>query len=324
MTQRMTLVAGLCGLALMAAGAAAQAQSWPERPVSMIVAYGAGGGTDTLARIVADPLSRVIGQPVVVENRPGAGGTIGADAAAKASPDGHTLYMMANGHTVAGAMYASLPYDTVADFQGISEVASMPLVVIARPDFPANTFAELVELAKKQPGELDFASIGVGSSQHFAGALLAETAGIEMVHIPYQKTPEALAAVLSGEVDLLVEVLAPMLGQIASGEIKAITVTSAERHPKLPDVGTVAEAGYADYDVATWYGIAMPSGAEAALVDKVSAAVQEALKDDAVTAKLVESGYVTGASSPADFTAKIASETERWRAVREKAGIETR
>ncbi|UYN99796.1 MAG: tripartite tricarboxylate transporter substrate binding protein [Devosia sp.] len=314
------LIAGLA--TAIAFTAPALAQAWPERPVNMIVAYGAGGGTDTLARIVADPLSRVVGQPVVVENRAGAGGTIGAAAAAQANADGYTLYMMANGHTVAGAMYASLPYDPVSDFQGISEVASMPLVVIARPDFEASTLEELIALSKERPGELNFASVGVGSSQHFAGELLAETAGIDMMHIPYQNTPEALAAVLSGEVDMLVEVLAPMLGQITSGDIKAIVATSAERHPKIPEVATVAEGGFADFDVSTWYGIAVPAGTDAALVGEINAAVAEALKDEALIQQLGESGYIVQSSDPADFTAKIGSEVERWQQVRVNAGID--
>ena len=321
MTFRKSILGGLT-VALAFATVPAMGQQWPERPVNMVVAYGAGGGTDTLARIVADPLSRIVGQPVVVENRPGAGGTIGADAAAKAAPDGYTLYMMANGHTVAGAMYASLPYDPVGDFQGISEVAAMPLVVVARPDFEADTLEELIAIAAERPGELNFASVGVGSSQHFAGELLAETAGIDMMHIPYQGTPEALAAVLSGEVDMLVEVLAPMLGQISSGDIKAIVATSAERHPKIADVATVVEAGFEGFDVSTWYGIAVPSGMDAGLAEEINAAVSAALEDEALINQLGESGYIVGASEPEAFTAKIGSEVERWTAVRVSAGID--
>jgi tripartite-type tricarboxylate transporter receptor subunit TctC len=321
----MTFRKGLMGAlaaSLVLAATPAMAAEWPERPVSMVVAYGAGGGTDTLARIVADPLSRLIGQPVVVENRPGAGGTIGADAAAKSTADGYTLYMMANGHTVAGAMYASLPYDPVNDFQGISEVASMPLVVIARPDFEASTLEELIALSKERPGELNFASVGVGSSQHFAGELLAETAGIDMMHIPYQNTPEALAAVLSGEVDMLVEVLAPMLGQISSGDIKPIVATSAARHPKIPDVATVAEAGFEGFDVSTWYGLAMPVGADAGLIEEINTAVAKALEDETLINQLGESGFLVKSTDPQSFTAKIGSEVERWTQVRINAGMD--
>ncbi|MBO0344699.1 Bug family tripartite tricarboxylate transporter substrate binding protein [Roseibium limicola] len=320
---KINLVGAAIGGLLMTAPAVA-ANDWPTRPVSVIVAYGAGGGTDTLSRIVVEPLSEVIGQPVVVENRPGAGGTMGADAVANAKPDGYTLYMMANGHTVAGAMYANLPYDAANDFQGISEVASMPLIVVARPDFEANTFEELVALALEKPGELNFASVGVGSSQHFTGALMAESAGLDIVHIPYQKTPEALAAVLSGEVDILIEVLAPMLGQVKAGDVKALGLTSAKRHPQLPDLATVSEAGVEGFDVSTWYGFAMPKGADVALVEKIAKSVAQALESESLINKLGESGFIVKATTPDAFTMKIGSEITRWQAVREKAGIPQR
>lgn len=314
----------LAGAAALTLATGAFAAEWPERPVHVVVAYGAGGGTDTLSRMVAEPLSEVLGQPVVIDNRPGAGGTIGADAAAKADPDGYTMYMMANGHTVAAAMYKELPYDPVEDFQPVSVVARMPLVVVARPDFEASNLEELVALAKEKPGELTFASVGVGSSQHFAGALLAETLGVDVVHIPYQKTPEALAAVLSGEVDMLVEVLAPVVGQVQAGDIKALAVTSAERHPALPDVGTVAEAGHDDYDVATWYGLTFPAGTPAEIVEQANAAVQKAVADEDLQKKALESGYVISGSTPDAFGDQISSDVERWQKVREDAGIEQR
>ncbi|WP_018700362.1 Bug family tripartite tricarboxylate transporter substrate binding protein [Amorphus coralli] len=314
----------IAGAAALTLATGATAADWPERPVHVVVAYGAGGGTDTLSRMVAEPLSEVLGQPVVIDNRPGAGGTIGAAAAAKADPDGYTMYMMANGHTVAAAMYKDLPYDAVSDFQPVSVVARMPLVVVARPDFEASTIEELVALAKENPGDLTFASVGVGSSQHFAGALLAETLGVDVVHIPYQKTPEALAAVLSGEVDMLVEVLAPVVGQVKAGDIKALAVTSAERHPALPDVSTVAEAGHPDYDVATWYGLNFPAGTPDEIVEQANAAVQKAVADEDLQKKALESGYVIGGSTPEAFGDQIASDVERWQKVREAAGIEQR
>ncbi|MGX1098807.1 tripartite tricarboxylate transporter substrate binding protein [Amorphus sp. MBR-141] len=316
------LMAG--GTAIMLAAAPAIAADWPDRPVHVIVAYGAGGGTDTLSRMVAEPLSKTLGQPVVIDNRPGAGGTIGADAAAKADPDGYTMYMMANGHTVAAAMYKELPYDPVGDYDAVSVVARMPLVVVSRPDFEASNLEELVALAKEKPGELTFASVGVGSSQHFAGALLAETLGIDVVHIPYQKTPEALAAVLSGEVDMLVEVLAPVVGQVKAGDIKALAVTSAKRHPALPDVGTVAEAGQDGYDVSTWYGLVFPDGTPDDVIAQANAALGEALSDEALRSKALESGYIIEGSTPEAFGNQIASDVERWNKVRANADIPQR
>ncbi|WP_299808464.1 tripartite tricarboxylate transporter substrate binding protein [uncultured Roseibium sp.] len=315
---------GLAGLTALSTGPAAAADDWPDRPVSVVVAYGAGGGTDTLSRIFVEPLSAVLGQPVVVENRPGAGGTIGAASVAKADPDGYTLYMMANGHSVAGAMYASLPYDPVADFQGVSLVASMPLAVLVRPDFEAETFEDLAALIKSRPGELNFASVGVGSTQHFTGALLAEAAGLDIVHVPYQKTPEALAALLSGEVDVLVEVLAPMLGQIESGDVKALALTSKDRHPRLPDLPTAAESGVDGFDVSTWYGIAMPSGGDVALAGKISDAVAEALKDEALLEKFSARGFIVKPSSADAFNTQIAEAVAQWSAARESADIPQR
>lgn len=295
---------------------------WPERPLRIIVAFGAGGGTDNLARMVAEPLAVKLGQPVIIENRPGAGGTVGAEAAAQANPDGYSLYMMANGHAVGAAMYRDLPYDAVNDFQAISLVATLPLAVIAHPDFEANNLEELIALATERPGELNYSSIGVGSSQHFAGALLAEVTGIDMFHIPYQNTPEALAAVLSGEVEMLVEVLSPVLGQIHSGDVKALVQTGATRHPNLPDTPTVAESGYASYDVATWYGLAYPAGTPEEIAGIVHAALLEVLEDPALQARALEAGFVINASSSKDFADHIAGEVERWSEVRESAGIE--
>lgn len=324
MNARRLLCAGTAMAVAAVMGAGAAFAEWPDKPVRMFVAYGAGGGTDRLARLVAEPLSKELGQPVVIENRPGAGGTIGADAAAKATPDGYSMYMMANGHTVAAAMYAKLPYDPVKDYQGISGVASLPLVVIARPDFPADDLKGLIALSKERADGLTYASVGVGSSQHFAGALLTETVGANMTHIPYQKTPQALAAVLSGEVDLLVEVVAPVLGQITSGDVKAVVLTSAKRHPALPDLGTVAEAGFDGFDVSTWYGLAFPAGTPADIAAKASAAVGKVLQSEELKSKTASSGYVLEGTSPDAMSAKIASEVERWQGVREKAGIPQR
>jgi tripartite-type tricarboxylate transporter receptor subunit TctC len=318
------LKTGAAALLAVGMSAGVALAEWPEKPVKMIVAYGAGGGTDRLARIVAEPLSKELGQPVVIDNKPGAGGTIGADAAAKADPDGYSMYMMANGHTVAAAMYAKLPYDPVGDYQGISGVASLPLVVIARPDFAANDLASMIALSKERADGLTYASVGVGSSQHFAGALLAETVGANMVHIPYQKTPEALAAVLSGEVDMLVEVVSPVLGQIKAGDVKALVLTSANRHPALPDLGTVAEAGFADYDVSTWYGLVFPKGTPADIAAKASNAVAKALQSEEIKSKTASSGYVLAGTSPEEMSARVASEVARWSKVREKAGIPQR
>lgn len=314
--------AGLAAIATVALSTAALAE-WPERPVELIVAFGAGGGTDTLARVLAEHLSEEIGQPVVVNNKPGAGGTLGAAYAAGADPDGYHLYMMATGHAVGAAVYAQLPYDPVSDFAGVTQVVEIPFVFLTRPDFAADTFDDLIAMAKDKPGDLTFASVGVGSAQHFSAELMTEVTGIDLLHIPYQRTPEALAALLSGEVDMLVEVVAPMIGQIKSGDLKALAVTTNDRHPNLPDVPAVAESGY-DYDVAGWNAVSFPAGTPGEIVDAANAAFTAVLAKEAVQIRLLELGYVVKQSSPAELDAFLASEVARWNAVADNAGIARR
>lgn len=313
---------GLAAVATLALATGALAD-WPERPVDLIVAFGAGGGTDTLARVLAEHLSAEIGQPVVVNNKPGAGGTLGAAYAAGSDPDGYHLYMMATGHAVGAAVYAELPYDPVSDFAGVAQIVEIPFVFVTRPDFAADTLDDLIAMAKENPGDLTFASVGVGSAQHFSAELMTETTGIDMLHIPYQRTPEALAALLSGEVDMLVEVVAPMIGQIQGGDIKALAVTTNDRHPNLPDVATVAESGY-DFDVAGWNAVSFPVGTPADIVEAANAAFGAVLAKEEVQARLLELGYVVKLSSPAEFDAFLASEVARWNGVSDSVGIERR
>ncbi len=308
------------GLTIVATGAA-NAQEWPERAIDMVVAYGAGGGTDTIARQLTEPLSEIVGQPVVVKNQAGAGGTIGAAAVAGAEPDGYTLYMMAAGHTVAAAMYKELPYDPANDFVGVSGIATMPLVLITRPDSEIGSVEDLVTMAKADPGGLTVASVGVGSTQQLTAALIASALGIDVLEIPYAKTPEGLAAVMSGEVDMMVEVAATVIGQIGSGDLKGIGVTTPDRHPAIPDVGTFSEAGY-DIDVSTWYGVAAPAGTDEAILAKASEAVAEAIKSESFASSLEDRGFILSPSSPEDFTEKFRNAIGVWQNVREEAGIE--
>jgi tripartite-type tricarboxylate transporter receptor subunit TctC len=299
----------------------AGAQNWPERPINLLVGYGAGGGTDIIARIVAEPLGKKLGQPVIVENRPGAGGTIAARQAANAAPDGYTLYMMNNGHAVSAVVYKSLTYDPVGDFLPVSLVAKMPLVLVAGRKFEAGTLRELAALSRAKPGELNYASVTVGSSQHFAGALLKEVAGLDMTHVPFQKTPDAVTSVISGDVDVLMEVVSPVLGQIRSGDLKAIAVSSAQRYPALPDVPTVAEQGYPDFDVATWYALAAPKGTSEAIAAKVGAALTEVLAMEDVRKRALDVGFVIEGSTPDALAAHLREEIAKWDRVRKTAGI---
>jgi tripartite-type tricarboxylate transporter receptor subunit TctC len=311
------LIAGL--LAALALPVAAQ--DWPQRPVRMLVGFGAGGGTDILARIAAPAMGAALGQPVVVENRPGAGGTIAANQVAKAEPDGYTSFMLNNGHAVSAVMISPLPYDPVADFQAVSMVATMPLVILAGPRAGFGNLRGLIDVAKHNPGKLNLASVGIGSTQHFAAELFFQTAGIKLVHVPYKGTPNAIAATIANETQLIVEVAAPVVGQIKGGALQALAVTSASRFPGLPDVPTVAEAGLAGYDVTTWYALVFPAKTPAAVVEKTRAALAAALAREDVQKQMHNAAFLPSLSTPAELAAHMKSEISRWGAVRDKAGI---
>ena len=301
---------------------AAAAQEWPARPVRMMVGFGAGGGTDILARVIAPPLAELLGQPVVVENRPGAGGTVAAHQVAMAASDGYTAFMLNNGHAVGAVVYKSLPYDAVGDFQPVSMVATMPLVVVTGSKAPYTDLRGLIGAAKQNPGKLNFASVGVGSTQQFAGELLLQLAGASLVHVPYKGTPNAIAAMQSGEAHMLVEVAAAVLGQVRGGALKALAVTSAQRFSALPDVPTVAEAGIPGYDVTTWYALAFPARTPAAIVARMSGALRAALQREDVRRQLGNAAFVPETSTAEALAGHIRSEIARWSGVRDRAGIQ--
>src|SRR5215831_8601566 len=227
--------------AALALPCAAPAQDWPTRPVRLMVGFGAGGGTDIAARIVAQPLTEILGQAVVVENRVGAGGITAANAVATAPPDGYTMLMMSNAHAIAPVIYKSVPYDSVKDFEMISMVGTAGLIMVTHPDFPAKNLQELIAVLKASPGKYNFASPGVGTTQHFAGELFGQMAGVQMTHIPFRGTPAAIAALLGKQVDVVIELIQPVLGHVQSGQLRAIAVTSPQRFFSVPDVPTFAE-----------------------------------------------------------------------------------
>jgi tripartite-type tricarboxylate transporter receptor subunit TctC len=313
---RRLLAALLAALALPAA-----AQDWPQRPVRMLVGFGAGGGTDILARIVAPAMGAALGQAVVVENRPGAGGTIAANQVAKAEPDGYTSFLLNNGHAVSAVMIQPLPYDPVADFQAASMVATMPLVILAGPRAGFGSLQGLIDVARHNPGKLNLASVGIGSTQHFAAELLFSTAGIKLVHVPYKGTPNAVAATVANETQLILETLGSVIGQVRGGALQALAVTSAARYPGLPNVPTVAEAGLPGYDVTTWYALVFPARTPAAAVEKTRWALAAALGREDVRKQLDNAAFLPAMSTPAELAAHLKSEITRWGAVRDKAGI---
>jgi tripartite-type tricarboxylate transporter receptor subunit TctC len=308
-------------LLLAAMAGQASAQDWPQRPIRLLVGFGAGGGTDILARIIAPTMGTALGQPVVIENRPGAGGSIAANVVAKSAPDGYTAFLLNNGHAVAATMIRALPYDPVADFQPVSMVATMPLFILAGPRAGFGSLQGLIEVARHNPGKLNLASVGIGSTQHFAAELFFQSARIQLVHVPYKGTPNAIAATTSNETQLLVEVAAPVIGQIRGGALTALAVTSSTRFPGLPDVPTAAEAGMPGYDVTTWYALVFPAKTPAAIVEKTRAALGNTLARADVQKLLSNAAFLPTESTPADLAAHMRAEIARWGGVRDKAGI---
>ena len=232
----------ILGIAVGAAPAQ-DASGWPTRPIRLVVGFGAGGGTDIAARLVAEPLAEVLGSPVVVENRPGAGGMTAADAVAKSPKDGYTALMMSNAHAISAVMYKTLRYDPVNDFQMVSMVATAGLVLVTRPDFPGNDLAGVLAVVRANPGKLNFGSAGVGTTQQFAGELMKQTAGLNITHVPYRTTPAAVTGLRGGDVEYLFELVQPVQGQIQAGDLKAIAVTSPERNRNRACRTTTSPAG---------------------------------------------------------------------------------
>jgi tripartite-type tricarboxylate transporter receptor subunit TctC len=299
------------------------AAEWPaDQPIRVIVGFNAGGGTDIVSRIIATPLAELLHQSVVVENKVGAGGTLAAETVARANKDGYTALMTSPAHTVSATMLKSMRYDAQKDFADVSLVADSAFVFVAKKDFPANDIQGLVKLAKASPGKLNFADVGVGSTQNFAGELLRQMTDIDVKHIPYSSTPGVITALLQGQVDYGVELAHAVRGQVQAGQLKLLAVGAPARWPTLPDVPTVAESGVPGYAVTGWYGWMYPAGTPQAIVDKTNAALKQVLARPDIREALLKVGAVVHVSTPAEFTTFIGDEIAKWKSVREKAGIE--
>ena len=321
MNKPLLTIAVACALAGSLA-APASAQDWPQKNIRLIVPFGPGGGSDIIGRIIAQSLQERLGQPVVIENRPGAGGTLGNEAVARADKDGYTLGVMTAGQIIAAVMAKSLRYDAIKAFDPVAQVATAGLAIVTRPDFPASTARELVAQAKQNPGKISVASPGFGATQHFTGELFRQTAGINILHVPFRTTPEALAAVLGKQVDVLFDTISAVLGQVQSGQLKALAVTGKDRFPAVPDVPAAIESGLLPgYDVTTWYGFFAPSGTPPAVIAKLNTTINDILKEEVVRERLTKAGVVVKGSTPEAFGKFMAGELERWNKVREAANI---
>ncbi|TAG76816.1 MAG: tripartite tricarboxylate transporter substrate binding protein [Burkholderiales bacterium] len=290
----------------------AAAQTWPAKPITLVVPFPPGGTTDVLARAVGQELSAVLGQPVVVESKPGAGATIGADFVAKAKADGYTFLMGAVHHTIATSVYKKLPYDFQKDLMPVGVVAMVPNVVVVNPGVAAKSVAELVALAKAQPGKLTYGSNGSGTAQHLIGAQFEGMAGVSMVHVPYKGSGPLATDLLGGQINMSFDTITPVLPHIRAGKLRALAVTTAKRSPALPDVPTLDEAGLKGFNLGTWFGVLAPIGTPSAIVDRVSREITKIVAAPAFKKKMEEIGAETVGSSPAQMAQLIKDDTERF------------
>jgi tripartite-type tricarboxylate transporter receptor subunit TctC len=302
--------------------ATAPAQDFPTRPIRMVIAFPAGGPTDFVGRLLADKLKDTLPQPVLIENKPGANGAIGADFVAKAEPDGHTIFLSTVGAiAITPHMRDNLPYNTLRDFAPITLVVRNTTVMVVRADYPAKTAQEFVEIAKKKNGSLPFASTGVGSTTHLATEMWATAGGFKFVHVPYRGAAPALTDLLGGQVDMMFDNLPASLSHIRAGKLRPLGAAASERNPMLPNLLTLAELGYKDTSSGNWYGLLAPAKTPPAVVAKLNAAFVAAINDPVVKDKLIKSGAIPIANTPAEFGKDLKDELDRWGKVVRERGI---
>jgi tripartite-type tricarboxylate transporter receptor subunit TctC len=321
---RRSLASACTIAALMIASvvAPAGAQPYPNKTIKLVVPFGPGGPTDVSARLVAQLAQSALGQSVVIENRPGAGGALGTRSVAAAEPDGYTLLIGTSATLgVVPALTKNPGYDPVRSFAPVAKVADSTLVLVAPANFPANTVKEFVAYAKANPGKLSYASAGVGNQTQLLAELFKAKAGIDVVHVPYKSGAEMVTAILGGQVQMSFPDISILVSLIRDGKLKALAVTSAQRHPELPEVPTMVESGIADFIMTFWSGVVAPAGTPVDVVAKVHAAVNDGLKTQAVRDNLAKVGAVASPGSPQDFATFIAAETAKWREVAKTAGI---
>jgi tripartite-type tricarboxylate transporter receptor subunit TctC len=315
----MPLIKYILCILLLASPAAAE--PWPTHPVRVIVPFPAGGPADTLGRMLADKLAAAWGQPVVIENRGGAGGNIGAEIAARAAPDGYTLLINPSNHVINASLYAKLPFDPLTDFTPLTEVASYMLVLVVHPSLPVHSLAEFVSYARAQPKGLTLANASNGSPTHLTAALFAQTAGLNVVHVSYRGAAPATTDVLGGQVPAMFDNPMNALPHAKAGALRALAVTGAQRLALLPDVPTVAESGYPGFESGTWYGLFAPARLPPELAAKISADAIAALHEPDVQQKLAAQGFDVIGSDAATFAAHLRTELVKWSAVVKAAGL---
>lgn len=302
--------------------ATAAAQAFPDKTISIVVPFPPGGSTDLLARRIAEKLSTSLKQTVIVDNRPGAGGTMGADYVAKSSPDGYTLLMGVTGsNAISGALYPSLPYDPVKSFSPVTIVAVAPLVLAVNPDSPVKTLQDFVALAKKKPGSLTHGSPGNGTSMHLTGVMFEHATGTTLLHVPYRGSAAALRDLLGGRIDAMFGDVAVLMPMVQSNKVVALAVTSKKRHPLMPNVPTVAESGYPDFEALSWQGLFAPANTPRPIVARLSQEVNKALQSPDIQKFFSARGFLVGGDTPEEFSAFVAEQTSKWAKIVKDSGI---
>jgi len=310
--------------AVIATSAIAEAvkDGWPQRPLRLVVPFPAGSSTDIIARIVAQKLSHRLGQQIVIENRAGASGNIGADAVAKAAPDGYTIGIAtASTHAVAASLSPNLPYDPIRDFAPVAMIGSQPYVLVLHPALPAHNLAELIALAKAKPGTLNYGSAGVASLAHLATELFASMAGVNIVHVPYKSSSQSMTDMITGRLDMQFATIAPSLPNIRAGQLRALVTSGKTRVAALPELPTVAEAGIAGYEAALWVSFVVPSDTPPKIIARLNREVNDVLESSDGTEALVAQGMAPEPGPPEALTERIRGDIEKWRGVAARAGI---
>ncbi len=327
MAKRRTMRAIAVALAALVTGNAPQALAapaavdYPTRPITLVVPYPAGGGNDVIARLVAGKMSASLGKPIVIENRAGAGSTIGTRDVARSNPDGYTLLIATSSLAINPSLYPDAGYDPKKDFAPVGLIATGANLVLVRPSLPTRSIGELIALAKQEPGTLNFASTGTGTSTHLAAELFATMAGVKLTAIPYKGVAPAVTDLLGGHVDLMFCPTASVVGLVRDGKLRALAITGAKRSPLFPQLPTVSEAGLPGYQAELHYGIVAPAGTPPAVIAKLNAALNNALADAAVRDRLAVDGDETLPGTPQAYAADIASEQAKWSAVMKKSGV---
>ena len=318
---KMILLPGLLAVVLCAAGVAS-AQTYPTKPIHVIVGFGPGGVADLTCRVVAQKLSAQLGQQVLIENRPSAGGIVAADAVAKAAPDGYTLLLLSNGNAVSASLFKSLPYDTIADFAPVSTLGFFDIAMITKGDSKWNSVKDVLAYAKANPGKLNIGTINIGSTQNLSAELFVSMTGINATIVPYKGSPDVLVALRGNDVQVAFDMLAPIISQYKSGVVRVVAITSDRRFTGLPDIPTIAESGVPGYQASSWNAISAPAKTPHAIINRLNKEINTALAAPEVKSKLLELGVTARGGTPDALKTLLTSDITKWRGVIERAKIE--